>query len=120
MATRRIVFSSAATATTKVYAEVPTSYELVGATVVQNGASVGASGSNYKTLTIGNNSDSTIATVNTVAGWTQGTPVDFTLSNPENAILTAGQRFSIIASHTGTGAEVECAVSLDLQPARSY
>ncbi len=118
MQVQHLVFSSGATSTNKIYAELPASFRLVGATVTQNGASVAAHSANYKTLTIGDNAGNTIATVNTVAGWTQGTPVSFTLSGPSYAVLTAGQRLQIVASHTGTGAEVEAMVSLNLAAAR--
>jgi len=118
MQVQHLVFSSAATTTNSIYAELPANYQLVGATVTQNGATVVGHAVNYKTLTISDNSGNTIATVNTVAGWTKGTPVDFTLSGPENAVLTAGQRLQIVASHAGGGAEVEAMVSLNLRAAR--
>ena len=118
MQVQHLVFSSGATSTNSIFAELPASFQLKSATVTQNGASVGASGVNYKTLTISDNGGNTIATATTVAGWTPGVPVDFTLSVPSYAVLTAGQRFQIAATHTGAGAEVQAMVTLNLEAAR--
>ena len=115
-----IVISAAAATDVDVYAEIPFPCELVSATITQTGASVAAHSTNYSTVTIGNNSDTTIATVTTVAGLTKGTPVSFTMSGPENAVLSAGQRFSIKKTHANSGAELQALVMLKVVKARLY
>ena len=110
---------TAGSSAVKKYFEVPASFELVGATVTQLGSTITADSTNYRTLIIGNNADAAIASVSMAAqNWTQGSPIDFSISNPENAVLTAGQRFSLTSTEAAGGKTVDCAVVINLRAAR--